>query len=144
MTLHPLLQRLLERPGTTFVDLQTLAAFADAPGEAVLFFSGDPVRFPEALDVAVVLPELRAACVDRFRIGVVDPAEEDPIARRYGSQRWPALVFLRDGRYLDTVAGMQDWDVYLAAVAQALAKAPTRAPGVGIPVVSGGAAPSCH
>lgn len=145
MTLHPLLQRLLERPGASLVNQATLEAFADAPGEAVLFFSGDPVRFPEGLDVAVVLPELRAANIDRFRIGVVDPAEEDPIARRYGSQRWPALVFLRDGRYLDTVAGMLDWDVYLAAVAQALAKEPTRAPGVGIPVVAGGAsAPACH
>lgn len=147
MTLHPLLQRLLAMPGATLVDQASLAGFAEAPGEAVLFFSGDPVRFPEALDVAVVLPELRAACVDRFRIGVVDPAAEDAIARRYGSQRWPALVFLRDGAYLDTVAGMQDWDAYLGAVARALAKAPSRAPGVGIPVVGAGAAASnstCH
>lgn len=144
MSLHPLLQRLAERPGSTLVTAATLDAFAAAPGEAVLFFSGDPVRFPEALDVAVVLPELRAACIDRFRIGVVDPADEDGIARRYGSQRWPALVFLRDGRYLDTVAGMLDWEIYVAAVAQALARAPTRAPGIGIPVVAAGTASSCH
>lgn len=144
MTLHPLLQRLAERPGATLVTQATLPHFADAPGEAVLFFSGDPVRFPEALDVAVVLPELHAACVGRFRIGVVHPDDEDAIARRYGSQRWPALVFLRDGQYLDTVAGMMDWEIYVAAVAQALARTPTRAPGIGIPVVASAAAPSCH
>jgi len=144
MNLHPLLQRLATQPGATLVTKDTLEDFAAAPGAAVLFSSGDPVRFPEALDVAVVLPELRAACVGRFRIGVVDPADEDAIARRYGSQRWPALVFLRDGQYLDTVAGMQDWDVYLGAVTQALARTPTRAPGIGIPVVSASTAPACH
>jgi len=141
----PLLERLVRDFGASWITLDTHDAFAQGAGDRVLFFSGDPVRFPEGQDVAVVLPELQAAYPGRFVVGVVPLAAEDAIARRYGSQRWPALVFLRDGDYVTTLAGMHDWTDYLALVGAALAQAPSRAPTVGIPVVSAGAAaaPSC-
>jgi hydrogenase-1 operon protein HyaE len=70
------------------------------------------------------------------------------VARRYGSQRWPTLLFFRDGQYVTAIAGMQDWDVYLNGVAAALTMPPSRPPTIGIPVVSKtGAASSdsgCH
>jgi hydrogenase-1 operon protein HyaE len=111
----------------------------------VLFFSGDPVRFPEALDVAVVLPELRAAGGVPFTIGVVARDHEGALARRFGQQRWPTLVCLRDGEYLGATSGMQDWDVFRHALAALWAAAPQRVPGVGIPVVDarGAAATGC-
>lgn len=144
MTATPLLERLVRDFGATWVTPETHDAFAQGPGDRVLFFSGDPVRFPEGQDVAAVLPELQRAHPGRFTVGVVPVHCEDGIARRYGSQRWPALVFLRDGRYVDTLPGMHDWLDYVAQVGQALAKAPGRAPGVGIPVVGGGGASGCH
>ncbi len=145
MTLHPLAERLISRHGAQPVTLPTLQAWLDHEGDQVLFFSGDPVRFPEGLDVAVVLPELQAAFGGRFRIGVVLRDDEDAIARRFGSQRWPALVFVRGGQYVATIAGMRDWDVYLQEIAQALDTPASRPPTVGIPVVgAGGAAPACH
>ncbi|MFO1338543.1 MAG: hydrogenase [Burkholderiaceae bacterium] len=141
----PLVARLVSDHGAGWVTAATLDAFAAAPGDRVLFFSGDPVRFPECLDVAVVLPELQRAFAGRFVVGVVARADEDDIARRYGANRWPSLVFLRDGRYVTTVAGMLDWTDYLARVAEALAMPASRAPTIGIPLVAaGGAAPSCH
>lgn len=143
---HPLITRLVDRQGAARVDSGSIDAFLAAPGDRVLFFAGDPVRFPECLDVAVVLPELQRACGGRFGIGVACREDEDALARRFGSQRWPALVFLRDGRYVTTVSGMLDWDVYLARVAEALAMPVSRAPTIGIPVVAGGAAAAagCH
>ncbi len=144
MSLHPLVERLLGQPVAQLVDRSTLDAWLDAAGTGVLFFSGDPVRFPESLDVAVVLPELRAALGGGLRIGVVARADEDAVARRVGAQHWPSLVFLRDGAYLGSVAGMQDWDVYLREVAQVLAAAPRRLPTVGIPLVAAESARSCH
>ncbi|WP_369797847.1 hypothetical protein [Cupriavidus sp. UYPR2.512] len=33
----------------------------------------------------------------------------DAVARRYGSQRWPLLLFFRGGQYVSAIAGMQDW-----------------------------------
>ena len=137
----PLVQRLVSQHGACWVRPDNLAAFAEQPGDRVLFFSGDPVRFPECLDVAVVLPELQLAFPGRFQVGVVARAGEDEVARRYGAQRWPSLVFLRDGRYVATVAGMLDWTDYLARVAQALETPASRPP---IPLAAAASGPSCH
>ena len=73
-----------------------------------MLFSGDPVRFPECLDVAVVLPELRRLR-RRFGLGVV-AADEDEEAIGLRRQRWPSLVFLRDGPLPSRWPAMRDWD----------------------------------
>jgi hydrogenase-1 operon protein HyaE len=142
--LHPLLARLVDRHGAQRIQLDTLEAFESAAGDAVLLFSGDPVRFPEALDVAVVLPELLASAGRPLRIGVVPREIEDAVARRWAVQRWPSLVFLRGGQYLGTLSGMQDWDVYQARLAEVLGAAPGRRPGIGIPLVGADSGPSCR
>ncbi len=141
--MHPLAERLIDPARANALTAANAADWAARPGEHVLFFSGDPVRFPEAADVAVVLPELQAAFVGRFDVGVVLRADEDAVARRWGVQHWPSLVFVRDGGWLGTVSGMQDWGEFVAAVAAVLQKTPGRAPGIGIPVMAA-AAPSCH
>ena len=141
----PLVTRLVTQHGAVWATAATLDTVLARPGDQVLFFHGDPVRFPEVLDVAVVLPELQAAHAARpFRIGVVRREDEDAIARRYGSQRWPALVFLRDGGYVATVPGMHDWSDFVARVGAALDSPTSRAPGIGIPLVSAGATSGCH
>lgn len=124
----PLVRQLVERHGAACVTPALFDAFTARGGDQVLFFGGDPARFPEALDVAVVLPELMKAFAGRFTVGVVLRDGEDELARRHGMQRWPALVFLRDGRYVTTIAAMQDWSVYLERVAAALDQPATRAP----------------
>ena len=48
----PLVQRLVSELGATWVDPDSLVDFLARPGDQVLFFSGDPVRFPEGVDVA--------------------------------------------------------------------------------------------
>lgn len=133
----PLVSRLVQQFGARWVGQGNHDDFVAGTGTRLLFFTGDAVRFPESLDVAVVLPELQAALRSRpFQIGVVRRVDEDTLARRWGSQRWPALVFLRDGQYLATVHGMHDWADYVVRVQQAMDAPPTRAPGIGIPVVA--------
>jgi len=146
MKLHPMTQRLVDRDGAVVVAPQALDGWVERPGEHVLFFSGDSLRFPEAVDVAVVLPQLRAAFDGRFDIGVVPREHEDAIARRFGVQRWPCLVFLRAGGYLGAISGMQDWSDYLSLIGSLLERETTRTPGIGIPVVAATAAGSraCH
>jgi hydrogenase-1 operon protein HyaE len=142
----PLLDRLVRDFGATWITPDTHDAFAQGTGDRVLFFSGDPVRFPEGQDVAVVLPELQRAAGGRFQVGVVPRADEDAQAARFDVQRWPSLLFLRDGRYVTVVPGMLDWTDYVARVAEALAMPATRTPGIGIRVVradAGGDA-GCH
>ena len=140
-----LVTRLAEQFGAAWLDETTVEAWSREGGDAVVLLAGDPVQFPEGLDVAVVLPELIRAVAQPVRIGVVPREREDALARRYGSQRWPSLLFLRDGQYVTTLAGMHDWDVYVERFRAALAAPVSRVPGIGIPLVSataGGA--SCH
>jgi len=137
----PLVARLVSQHGACWVDGDTLDDFLAQPGDHVLFFHGDPVRFPEGVDVAVVLPELQANFPGRFTVGVVTRRHEDVVARRFGANRWPSLLFVRDGRYVTLLAGMQDWTVYLQRVAEALAMPTSRAP---IALVAADAGPSCH
>lgn len=143
----PLVMRLARNFGAAWVDETTVAAWSAGGGDRVVLLAGDPVRFPEGQDVAAVLPELMKSFPNRFQIAVVPRDHEDAVARRYGSQRWPTLLFFRDGQYVTAIAGMQDWDVYLSGVAAALAMPPSRPPTIGIPVVSktGAASDSgCH
>jgi hydrogenase-1 operon protein HyaE len=139
-----LVERLVEQFGATWVDATNIDAWSAEGGDRVVLFAGDPTQFPEGLDVAVVLPELQRSLPGRFKIGVVPRDREDAVARRFASQRWPTLLFLRDGQYVTTLSGMHDWDVFLERVTQALAMPVSRAP-IGIPVVSATAGgSSCH
>lgn len=140
-----LIARLVDEFGATWVDDQSIDGWSALGGDRVVLFAGDAVRFPEGQDVAAVLPELQRSFPGRFAVAVVPRELEDQVARRFGSQRWPTLLFLRDGGYVGTVSGMHDWDVFLQRVESALASPVTRAPTIGIPVVSAtGAAASCH
>jgi len=113
----PLIQRLIDQFAASWIDLDSVEAWLRQPGEALLLLCGDPVRYPECLDVAVILPELcqalalRHGC--RIRIGVARRADEEALAERFALRRWPSIIWLRDGGYVAQIDGMRDWDVYL-------------------------------
>ena len=146
VSLHPLFARLVQETGAAVLDPQAFDAWANQPGAAMVVFAEDPERFKEALDLAVVVPELHAGRSHRFRVALLPPAAARALAPRYGFARWPAFVMLRDGHYVGAVDGIRDWDVYVAELERLLAAAPTRPPTVGIPVKAAGpaASPSCH
>jgi hydrogenase-1 operon protein HyaE len=141
---HPLLEQLVTRHGFTPVDAATVDAFADGPGHALLVFTEDPVRYRETLDLAVIAPELVQAFFGRLRVAVLPPVAARVVARRYGFARWPALVLLKDGRYVGAIDGLRNWDDYVAEMARLLAAEPTRAPSIGIDIRSAGGAGHCH
>lgn len=132
----PLVMRLVRDFGATLVDEASVTDWTALPGDRVVLLAGDAVRFPEGQDVAAVLPELMKVFPGRFEVAAVSRDSEDAVARRYGSQRWPSLLFFRSGQYVTAIAGMQDWDVYLQGVDAALRMPPSRPPTIGIPVVS--------
>jgi hydrogenase-1 operon protein HyaE len=145
----PLLAQLVTQHQAQWVDFDNLAQWlAQQQGDQVLLFAGDPVRFPEALDVAVVLPELQRACAGvgrTFGIAVAVPECAEALALKFGSQRWPTLMFFRAGHYVTTVSGMHDWSDYVERVTLALDTPTSRPPTIGIPVVSSTAGDShCH
>jgi hydrogenase-1 operon protein HyaE len=141
----PLIDALTTRQGLPLVDEDGLDGFL-APGRhSLLFLAGDPAKYPEALDVAVILPELIRAFAGRFQAAVVAPASAAALKARFGVSRWPALVLLRGDAYVGAIERVRNWDDYLAELAALLDAEPSRPPGVGIPVhgdatASGG----CH
>lgn len=143
-TLHPLLSRLVQETGAAVLDAQTFDAWVNQPGAAMLVFAEDPQQHKETLDLAVIVPELYAARAGEFRVALLPPVVARALAPRYGFARWPAFVMLRDGRYVGAVAGIRDWDEYVAELDRLLVAEPTRPPGVGIMVVGQEASPSCH
>jgi hydrogenase-1 operon protein HyaE len=108
-----LIDRLTTELGWPKLDAGTLDAFADGPGERVLFVTGDPGKTPEALDVAVILPEVVMAFQNRFRPAVVDQSIERAVRDRYEVWPVPSLIFLRDGRFIGAIPKVRDWADYL-------------------------------
>lgn len=131
---HLLFDRMFDEFGFANVRAEDFEPFAARPGHALLFFSEDPVRYRETLDLAVILPEIVNAFADRFRVGVLLPDVARAMATRFGVRRWPALVMLRDGGYIGVIEGLRNWDEYLAEVAHLLAAPPSRPPTIGIAV----------
>lgn len=131
---HPLIDRLVEKFDCPVVTADRLDALLAQSGDSVLFCTGDPARYPECLDVAVILPELWAAFPGQFSVAVAERELEPALQARYGLQRWPSLLFLRDGGYLGVIAGMQDWSTYLTRIASLLHGVVSRPPSLGIAV----------
>ena len=141
---YPLVEQMFSRHGCTDVHADGFDAFAAMPGHALLVFTEDPMRFKETLDLAVIVPQLQRAFPGRFAVGVLLPEAARKVQPRYGFNRWPALVMLKDGQYVGAIDGLRNWDEYVEQMQSLLGAAPSRPPTVGIPVRGpGGAARSC-
>lgn len=134
----PLIDRLVSEHGYPEVSLATHDEFVSREGMNVLFFPGDAKTVRDATDVAVVLPELVAAFAGQLSPGVVTDVFGDgkTLKQRYGFREYPALVFVRSGDYVGTIARIQDWGYYLEKISELLKAAPRRPPGFSVPVVS--------
>ena len=117
-------RRELPRHGLTEVEAGNVDAFlaaADAAGAAaVLLSAGDPVRWPEAIDVAIVLPELIAAFRGRLRGAVIARKAESELGERFGVRVQPTLIFCSKGETLGLIGKIQDWPVYIDRISRLL------------------------
>jgi len=138
---HPLLVRLSQHYGYPVLTEDNVTAFCDDTLNTLLLCAGDPTQYPEALDVAVVLPELVQAFRGEFQAAVVDPSLERSMQTRYGFNRWPSIVVLRAGAYVGTLSGIQDWSYYLERLRELL-HAPVRRPPIAISAATSTSA--CH
>lgn len=138
---HPLIERLTTTLGYPLLDAAGLDRQVQAQPFSVLFFAGDPRRFPEALDVAVILPELVKA-FPQLNPALIEGDSERVLQERYGFSVWPALVFLKEGRYLGSLSRVLNWGEYLERIPSILAGTPEELPR--LPVLSPeSGAPSC-
>jgi hydrogenase-1 operon protein HyaE len=110
------------RHALPIVDEATVGDFVAAADDVtVLFFRGDAARFPEAADLAVIVPELVAAFPGRLTAAEVAGAAEPALMARFGVLVCPSLVLARPGRCLGVIAKLQDWPSYVARIGAMLA-----------------------
>jgi hydrogenase-1 operon protein HyaE len=132
----PQIRRLTERHHYPVLSEATLDRFAREQESLVLFFSEDPLKFPESNDVAMVLPELIKAFAGRLQAALIEPNAQHRLQSRFGFNQWPALVFLRRGEYLGAITQIQNWEDYLREIDRLLQSDPVPAPSFPIPVVA--------
>ncbi|MCB1391485.1 MAG: hydrogenase accessory protein [Rhodobacteraceae bacterium] len=121
---HPLIDRLTADFAYPLLqDPAALDAFTAAPGAHVLFVPGDAARNLETPDVAVILPELRAAFQQAFDCAVVGDALEKHVREATGVFKTPSLILYRDGRFLGGIPKVRDWSDYVARLSHYLAPA---------------------
>lgn len=113
------LRRLLQMPGISALGQDDVDGFT-AHGLTALFFTGNPSRYPEIDDLAVVLPELMKEFSGQFRVGVIDPDAEKKLAVRLKISIRPTLLFLRDGTAVLSLPRMRDWSVYMEEISKIL------------------------
>lgn len=117
-------RRDLPRHGLPEVDAENVDAFltaADSTGAvAVLLSAGDPVRWPEAIDVAIVLPELIDAFQGRLRGAVIARQAESELGQKFGVRVQPTLIFCSKGETLGLIGKIQDWPVYIDRISKLL------------------------
>lgn len=114
---HDLTRRGLPEVDAASVD-RFLGAANAAAAVAVLLSAGDPARFMEAIDVAVVLPELIDAFQGRLRGAVIARRAESELGQRFGVRVQPTLIFTAKGETLGLIAKIQDWSVYVDRIAK--------------------------
>ena len=141
---HPLFRRLLETGVCAEISAEAFDAFVAQPGSTLLFFAEEPAKYREVLDLAVILPELARAFPGRFRAGLLMPEAARSLQARYGFNKWPALVMLRDGEYVGAVAGLRDWNTYVTELGALLEAPLSRPPSVGIAVRNSGGDAHCQ
>lgn len=130
---HPLLERLSSQHGFPELDVASFDDFAAAPGHALVFFSDDPLRQRETLDLAVILPELHRGFGGAFRAAWLAPDAAKALYPRFGFRRWPAFVMLHGGAYVGVIDGIRDWDEYVRETERLLASAPSEPPAIVLP-----------
>ncbi len=130
-----LVDRLTSEHGYPELDEETIESFVTAHDHVVLFFSGDPKQHPEGMDVAVSLPELMKRYGDRMAAAVIAPKAQRTLQKLYGFREFPSLVFLTRGEFVGFISRVQNWGDYIAEFDRILVTPPSRAPGLGLPIV---------
>ncbi|MFG1395744.1 thioredoxin domain-containing protein [Roseixanthobacter pseudopolyaromaticivorans] len=120
--LHPLVQRLITAHGYAYVE--TPEDLGADPRDRLLFLPAHGKTHMETPDIAAVLPELvRALDSGRQPLtgAVAGPAIELAL-RDALALALPAIVVLRDGDPIGSIARMRDWDEYLTRLGTVLAE----------------------
>ncbi len=118
--MHPLIEALGTQHGFIAVNEHSIDDVAGALEVTMLVICGNPQVTGEALDLAVVAPELLKALGGRVAGLVAKPEAERHFQMRFGFSLFPALIFMRRGQYLGALTRIRDWPDYMVEIPQIL------------------------
>jgi hydrogenase-1 operon protein HyaE len=124
----PLLTSVIERAHLVVVDTPELDRLSRKEVFSMIYFPGDAERLVESDDVSVILPELAEVFKGAVRTFVVSRDSERLLQHRYHFNRFPCLVFLRNGAYLGIIQGVRNWTDYLNEIPEILLREPSDPP----------------
>lgn len=69
--------------------------------------------------VAPVIEQLADDLDGKVTVGKVDVDEQPALAAKYGIQSIPTVIIFKDGKPVETLVGVREYEVYAAAVEKA-------------------------
>ncbi len=129
----PLMEMIIERENLPVVSAETLDEFAGDKGDMILFVAGNWTKNVVTNDVAVILPEILKAANGQLSAAVLEPQSDRKIQLRYRFNKFPSLVFLRNGEYLGVIQKVLDWQDYITEINRILASEPSEPPSFEFP-----------
>ncbi len=112
------LQPMMERMGVPVIDEASADTLLAGDGQSwLLLFPGEPAQRAEAIDVAVVYPELLKAFSGRLLGAVVAAKSERALGQRFGVDMFPSLALIRGGATIGVISRIRDWSYYLEKIA---------------------------
>lgn len=139
-----LLDKLIQKHQLIDLDEAGFEAFLNDAGDGVVLLTEEPDKVPESWDLAVIFPSLLATTAIQSgikpqikpRAAVSRPEHARSLLIRFGVQRMPALLFLRDGAYVGVIEGLRDWNELVGEYQAMLLKPVSRARTIGIAVTA--------
>lgn len=112
------------------VDAASIDSFLEAAPQtaSALFFTGDPNKKLETVDLAIVLREIKRNAGGALRLAVVDRKDEKALMGDYRIGTLPSAAFFVGKRHLETIPKVQNWSVYEAKIPAILEAAADTAP----------------
>jgi hydrogenase-1 operon protein HyaE len=111
-------------------------AFLDSSGNSVVLLTEEPDKVPESWDLAVIFPSLLMKNPIQPLAAISRPDHARSLLIRFGVQRMPALLFLRDGAYVGVIEGLRDWNELVGEYDAMLLKPVSRARSIGVAVTA--------
>ncbi len=131
-----LLDKLIQKHQLIDLDEAGFETFLNGPSDGVVLLTEEPDKVPESWDLSVIFPSLLATTRIQPRAAVSRPEFARSLLIRFGVQRMPALLFIRDGAYVGVIEGLRDWNELVREYHAMLLKPVSRARTIGIAVTT--------
>lgn len=126
-----IISRITRENNFKLLNATSIEAFINSSGETLIFFLDNPIKRAEAVDLAVLIPELVTLTQRLVNVGILCPipganpnkSASDPqtiktIMNKFVINRLPSILFLRDGGYLGSIIGLKNWSEYQSEISQ--------------------------